>query len=76
LDDAQLAFMSWVLFYESVSELPTTQKPTEKVLENDELLDAWLLERETTQALGKQGSKPGERTSGAWGQGSVTVGGN
>lgn len=41
LTSAQLILMRWILFYESIYELDEVERPSEKIINDDEKLDLW-----------------------------------
>jgi hypothetical protein len=78
LDEAQLIFAQWLMFYISLDEMSSKDRPSSKIVSDDKLLDNWLKERQTNDALatssGGSNNKVGAQGSGKWGKGSVTMG--
>ena len=66
------------MFYESLSELPKDERPSQKIIDDDYAFDAWLKEREAKDSLKSTGATTATgatQGTGNWGKASKTIGG-
>ncbi len=41
MDEGQLALLSYAKFYESLNEIPLSDRPSDEIIEDDEAIDRW-----------------------------------
>ena len=72
LSDHQLLLSHYIAFYESIYELPESERPSDDVIEDDRKLDQWILEWKLKMRTGPE--KPGARDNKNWGRGTIVHG--